>query len=256
LVDTNGGLTSASYVALRGSQASGGTFIADYHSTDNGNNSGWIFQKTLTTTHTGTGSITTPAGDGTFIYNESTVATLVAAAGTCYHFVNWTGDTGTIADATDATTTITMDDDYSIVANFAITMYNLTVASDPKGVVSTPAIGVTTYNCGTSVPITAVPNSGYVFGGWTGDTGTIADTTLASTTVTISGNYSITATYTLDNIEVWTVVKILPLVFVCISLVLAVSLCMGGNLIAGIILLAIVVIFTIVGSGVIFSAIP
>jgi uncharacterized repeat protein (TIGR02543 family) len=196
LVDTNGGTNSASYVALRGSQASGGTFIADYHSTDNGNNSGWVFQKSLTTTHTGTGSITTPAGDGTFAYNQSTVATLVAVAGACYHFENWTGDTGTIADANDATTTITMDDSYDIVANFAITTYNLTVASDLKGTVSTPAIGTTTYDCGDIVPIIAVPNAGYTFGGWTGDTATIADATSESTTITIGGDYSITATFT------------------------------------------------------------
>jgi uncharacterized repeat protein (TIGR02543 family) len=148
-----------------------------------------------------------------------------------------------------------MNSNYAIVANFAITTYNLTVAS-ANGLVSTPAIGVTTYNCGTVVPIIAVPNSGYVFGGWTGDTATIADPTDATTTITISGNYSITATYTLDNLGVWTVVQILPLLFVCISLVLALALCMGENMIAGIILLAIVVIFTIVGSGVIFSAIP
>ena len=35
-----------------------------------------------------------------------------------YRFVEWTGDVGTIADVYAATTTITMNGDYSITANF------------------------------------------------------------------------------------------------------------------------------------------
>ena len=37
-----------------------------------------------------------------------------------YYFVNWTGNVGTIANANAASTTITMNGDYSITANFAI----------------------------------------------------------------------------------------------------------------------------------------
>ena len=35
-----------------------------------------------------------------------------------YRFVNWTGDVGTIANVNAASTTITMNGDYSITANF------------------------------------------------------------------------------------------------------------------------------------------
>jgi hypothetical protein len=35
-----------------------------------------------------------------------------------YHFVNWTGDVDDIANATGATSTITMNGDYPIIANF------------------------------------------------------------------------------------------------------------------------------------------
>jgi hypothetical protein len=45
--------------------------------------------------------------------------TLTASAASGYQFVNWTGNVSTIADAEDATTTITMNDHYSITANFA-----------------------------------------------------------------------------------------------------------------------------------------
>jgi len=63
------------------------------------------------------GNVTTP-GEGTFIYNSGTVVNLVAQAEEGCQFVGWTGDVGTIADVNTATTTITMNGDYSIRANF------------------------------------------------------------------------------------------------------------------------------------------
>ena len=76
-------------------------------------------QYDLTIASTAGGSVTTP-GEGTFTYDEGEVVNLVAEAEEGYHFVNWTGDVGTIADANDATTTITIYGDYSITANFAL----------------------------------------------------------------------------------------------------------------------------------------
>jgi len=64
------------------------------------------------------GSVTTP-GEGTHTYEAGMVVNLVAEPDEGYHFVNWTGDLGTIDDANAASTTITMNDDYSITANFA-----------------------------------------------------------------------------------------------------------------------------------------
>ena len=71
----------------------------------------------LTVSSTAGGSVTTP-GEGTFTYDEGTVVDLVATPGTGYRFVNWTGDVGTIANVEDATTNVTMHDDYEITANF------------------------------------------------------------------------------------------------------------------------------------------
>jgi hypothetical protein len=65
----------------------------------------------------GGGSVITP-GEGTFAYDEGTVVNLLAEAEDGYHFVNWTGNVGTIANVNTASTTITMNDDYSIMANF------------------------------------------------------------------------------------------------------------------------------------------
>jgi uncharacterized repeat protein (TIGR02543 family) len=63
------------------------------------------------------GEVATP-GEGTFTYNEGTVVNLVAEADEGYVFDKWIGDVGTIANINDATTTITMNGDYIITANF------------------------------------------------------------------------------------------------------------------------------------------
>ena len=72
----------------------------------------------LTTSSTAGGSVTTP-GEATFTYDEGTVVDLVAIPDTGYQFVNWTGDVGTIANVNAAATTITMNNNYTITANFA-----------------------------------------------------------------------------------------------------------------------------------------
>ena len=56
---------------------------------------------------------------GTFTRDAGTVVNLVAEAEEGYYFVKWTGDVDTIADVNAATTTITMNGDYTITANFA-----------------------------------------------------------------------------------------------------------------------------------------
>jgi hypothetical protein len=54
---------------------------------------------------------------GTHTYDAGTVVNLVATPDAGYQFVTWTGNVGTIADDKD-TTSSTMNDDYSITANF------------------------------------------------------------------------------------------------------------------------------------------
>jgi hypothetical protein len=48
------------------------------------------------------------------------VVDLVAEPEEGYRFVNWTGDVDTIADVEDTETTITIEDDYGITANFEV----------------------------------------------------------------------------------------------------------------------------------------
>ena len=122
----------------------------------------------------------------------------MAEADECYEFINWTGDVGTIADVEDAWTTITMNGDYSITANFALLSYNLTTDSTTGGSVTTPGEGTFSCDCGTVVDLVAVSEEGYHFVDWTGDVGTVADADSPATTITMEDDYDITANFEAD----------------------------------------------------------
>ena len=149
----------------------------------------------LTISSTEGGSVTTP-GEGTFVYDQGDAVKLVATPDSGYGFVNWTGDVGTIADVNAASTTITMNGDYSITANFEeLAEYDLTISSAPGGSVTVPGEGTFTYYDGTVVNLVATANSGYYFINWTGDVGTITNVNAPTTTITVNDNYSITANF-------------------------------------------------------------
>jgi hypothetical protein len=74
---------------------------------------------TLTITSTPGGSVVEP-GEGMFTYYAGTEVDLVAEADEGYRFLNWSGVLIHIANRKAAATTIVMDKDYSISANFAV----------------------------------------------------------------------------------------------------------------------------------------
>jgi hypothetical protein len=65
------------------------------------------------------GSVATP-GTGTFAYEAGIVVQLVATPDEGYEFRSWTGDTGGVANPKATSTTITMNGNYAIAANFQI----------------------------------------------------------------------------------------------------------------------------------------
>jgi hypothetical protein len=145
-------------------------------------------QYDLTIGSTAGGSVTTP-GQGAFTYGEGEVVNLVAEADEGYHFANWTGDVHDIADAEDATTTITMNDDYSITANFVasfVANYDLNMAANPVGGgTATDETNGSPYAEGTTVSIKAKANLGYRFVSWTAPAGTVGNAIAAETTFTM-----------------------------------------------------------------------
>jgi hypothetical protein len=149
----------------------------------------------LTISSSSGGSVSTP-GQGTFTYDAATIVNLVATPASGYQFVNWTGNVGTIVDVNSASTTITMNGNYSITANFEeIPEYELTISSTAGGSVTNPGEGTFTYDAGTMVGLAATPSYGYAFVRWTGDIDNIADVNDAYTTIAINDNYSITANF-------------------------------------------------------------
>ncbi len=152
---------------------------------------------TLTTTAGTGGTVTAPATSPT-AHDSGAVVTITAAPSPGYHFVNWTGDVGTVADVNAVSTTLTMNGSYAITANFAINTYTLTTTAGTGGTITAPATSPTTHNSGALVTITAAPSPGYHFVNWTGDVGTVADVNAVSTTLTMNGNYTIVAHFAIN----------------------------------------------------------
>jgi preprotein translocase subunit YajC len=166
------------------------TMNGDYSTTAN-----FMAVYDLTISSTTGGSVTTP-GAGTFTYDGGTVVNLVAEAKESYRFVNWTGDVGTITNVNAPTTTVTMNNNYSITANFERIppgKVALTTSSTAGGSVTTPGEGAFIYDRGTVIRLVAEAEEGYRFVNWTGNVGTIADVNAAITTITMNNDCSITA---------------------------------------------------------------
>jgi hypothetical protein len=124
-------------------------------------------------------------------YNYGTSVQLTAVPDVGYHFVSWSGDTVGKSAATSPMS-VTMTANRSITANFAINTYTLTT-SGVHGSVSNVPTG-TVFDSLTVVTLTALPDFGYKFVSWSGDTvGKSAATSPMS--VTMTANRSITANF-------------------------------------------------------------
>jgi len=140
----------------------------------------------LTMSVQGTGNINPPAGAHT--YDAGTVVNITANPGTGWRFDGWSGD---VAEPTSATTTVIMDSDKTVTANFSELPHSLTISVNGNGTTD-PAPGTHTYAAGTVVNITANPGTGWRFDGWSGD---VAEPTSARTTVTMNSDKMVTANF-------------------------------------------------------------
>jgi hypothetical protein len=120
----------------------------------------FVRQYTLTMKVSPTGGGTITPTVGTHTYDAGTVVNLTATPSASYRFVNWAGG---VANPSSATTTVTMNSNKTISANF-VRQYT---TSDPEGI----ACGGTctaSYATGTQVTLTATPDADSVFAGWSG----------------------------------------------------------------------------------------
>ena len=156
---------------------------------------GWY---SLTISSSPGGEVTEP-GEGMFILDAGAVIGLVAKADEDHQFVKWTGDVDTIGDVYAAATNVTMQDSYSITADFESWHPDptvlLEVSSTAGGSVTVPGEGVFSYPFGIEVDLVAEPDEGYRFINWSGDMDTVADVNAPSTTIIMDSSYSVTASF-------------------------------------------------------------
>jgi len=162
-----------------------------------------IEQHQLVLSSTEGGSVTEP-GEGSYLYDCETEIIVVATTDNCNHFVAWTGtavDAGKVGDPCSPGTTVTVDNDYTLQANFAADQYQLFLSSTEGGSVTVPGEGTYLYNCGAEVTVVATADDCNHFVAWTGtavDAGKIGDPCSHSTTVTIDDNYTLQANFEMN----------------------------------------------------------
>ncbi|MCI2229983.1 T9SS type A sorting domain-containing protein [Polaribacter sp. MSW13] len=139
---------------------------------------------TLTTNATN-GSVTNnPSGS---VFTALTSVELTATPDTGYQFSSWTGD----VTSTTNPLTVTMNTNKNITAVFINAQQTLTTTAVNGSVTTNPNPVNGTYDYGTPVEVTAVPNAGYQFSSWTGDVSSNTKTT----TVIMDGDKSVTANF-------------------------------------------------------------
>ena len=142
---------------------------------------------TLTTAANPTaGGTVTPASGQ---HNEDATVSITATPAGEYLFSSWSGATGTTA-----TTSVVMNSNKTVTANFIKKKYALTTTVEGEGTVTEKVIkagAATDYNSGTIVELTAVPSGEWLFVEWKGDvTGTENPTQ-----ITIDKAKSVTAVF-------------------------------------------------------------
>ncbi|MBN1862543.1 MAG: InlB B-repeat-containing protein [Dehalococcoidales bacterium] len=131
---------------------------------------------------------TDPAAD-TYTYNEGAEITITATPASGWQFDGWSGEVGYPGLEM---TTVTITGEKTVTANFSQIVHSLTIEVNGSGLVN-PESGVYSYPEGTEVTITATPESGWQFDGWSDevDYPGLANNTLTMTTdKTVTANFS------------------------------------------------------------------
>jgi hypothetical protein len=122
-------------------------------------------------------------------YDSNSTVQMTAVPSTGYHFVNWSGD----FSGSSNPSSIVMNGNKSVTANFAINTYTLTVLATNGTITKNP--NQVSYDTNASVLLTAVAAAGYRFVSWSGDvTGTTNPLS-----VVMNSNKTITANFALPS---------------------------------------------------------
>lgn len=140
---------------------------------------------------TGSGIVTTNPAGSTFL--QGALVTLTAAPAAGNTFTGWSG----ACSGTTLTCTVAINADTTVTATFSGAVapppapaYRLVVKTNGKGTVSQNPAG-TSFNAGTAVTLTAVPDAGSPWIGWTG----ACTGTSLTCTVTMNADQTVTANF-------------------------------------------------------------
>ena len=137
---------------------------------------------TVTSAH---GTVVKTPDQATYHYGDVVSLDVTPAAG--WTFTGWSGD----ATGTNDPLLVTINGNLAITANYSQIEYILTVVSAHGTVVKAP--DQATYHLGDTVQLTATPDTGWGFTGWSGD----ATGTTNPVSITITGDMTVTANYAL-----------------------------------------------------------
>lgn len=149
---------------------------------------GTTTEYSLTVNTVGNGSVSPGSGN----YPEGTTVTLTATPAEGYAFGGWSGD----LSGSSLSASVLMDADKSVTATFIPEankdQYTLSVTIEGNGSV-TPSGG--DYDSGEVVTLTASPEAGYAFVGWSGD----ASETNHTIDITMNSDKNLTATFEITD---------------------------------------------------------
>ena len=135
------------------------------------------------------GSVSKSPNKAKYTNNETVM--VIATPETGYRFAGWSGS----QMSADAEITVTMDGDKELVANFMpknVASYSLTVNANPViGGTTSQSPNKLVYATGEAVMVTATPEPGYTFTGWSGASASKD----ASETIVMDGNKELTANF-------------------------------------------------------------
>ncbi|MGH3054490.1 MAG: InlB B-repeat-containing protein, partial [Gaiellaceae bacterium] len=123
-------------------------------------------------------------------YDYGTTVTLTATPAGGSQFVNWSGDLTSSANPAS----LIIDGPKSVTATFALNQFTLNIAIVGSGSV-TRSPNQASFASGTIVTLTAVPDAGYHFVGWSGDLSGSTN----PVTITMSADKNLTATFAINT---------------------------------------------------------
>jgi hypothetical protein len=151
---------------------------------------------TLTVNTTGNGTVNKNPDQGT--YAQDALVELTAAADPGWSFSNWSGD----LSSNNPSEFIIMTGNKSVTATFTINTYTLTYTAGDNGSIS-GEISQTVEHGASGTAVTAVPDSGYHFAGWSDGV-----TTATRTDTNVTDSITVTANFAADSVQTYTITAI------------------------------------------------